>query len=596
MKAIILAAGYGARMRPYTDSKPKAMLEIAGQTIIGRMLNLLISHEISDICVVTGYCHDQLENYLRSSFPEARFTFVFNEVYHKTNNIYSMHLAFEHFSIDDDILLIESDLIFTEGVLERILQSPHKNVALVDKFQVGMDGTIVAVEGDLITNIIPPHLQGPGFDFSDKYKTLNIYRFSREFVQTSFQKLLSFYAQVYNDNCYYELILGILVYMRHEQIFACDVNGLKWCEIDDANDLRLAEIAFGEESSVASLDKAFGGFWNIPVLDFAFIRNMYFPNNSILADLRHNLPTLVQNYGSTQEILNQKLAHFLLVPREYICLLNGLSQVYPMLESMLGGKTALIPEPTFGEYARIFRNRITYRDEGISSLEDIPYQQIQAAEVIVFVNPNNPTGSCIKGMEIMQLARRELHKLFIIDESFIEFSEQESVQDLLQKEALSNVWILKSMSKSLGVPGIRLGYIYTRDESVIRDFMNQIPVWNSNSLAEYFLEIILKHRRELASSFEATIADRNIFAAKLASLAMVDQVYRSKANFILLKLKMEAHFLPDLRNYLLNQWNVFIKDSSSKFGDGRAYVRIAVRLPEENTRLVEALNQYNNQI
>lgn len=592
MKAIILAAGYGARMRPYTDSKPKAMLEVAGQTIIERMLRLLLIHGISDICVVTGYCRDQLENYLNSSFPDVHFTFVFNEVYHKTNNIYSMHLAFEHFSLDDDILLIESDLVFSEAVLERILQSPHNNIALVDKFQVGMDGTVVDVEDDLIINIIPPHLQGPGFDFSGKYKTLNIYRFSREFVQTSFRKLLSFYATVYNDNCYYELILGILVYMRHEQIFACDVSGAKWCEIDDANDLRLAEIAFSEDGGVASLDKAFGGFWNIPVIDFAFIRNMYFPNNSILADMRYNLPGLVQNYGSTQEILNQKLAHFLLVSKEHVCLLNGLSQIYPILETLLGDKKALIPEPTFGEYARIFRNRITYRDEGINNIKDIQDRQLEAAQVIVFVNPNNPTGSYIKGSEIMGLARREPHKLIIIDESFIEFAEQESVQDMLQKDPLPNVWILKSLSKSLGIPGLRLGYIYTSDEGAIRDINSRIPIWNTNSLAEYFLEIILKYRRELADSFQSTIADRQDFTEKLESLSLVDYVFPSKANFILLRLKIKTAQPAELRDYLLRQWNIYIKDCSSKFGDGKTYVRIAVRLPEENMRLVEALRGY----
>lgn len=592
MKAIILAAGYGARIRPYTDLKPKAMLEIAGQTIIGRMLKLLLAHGISEICVVTGYCREQLESYLNSSFPDVQFTFVFNEVYHKTNNIYSMHLAFEHFPLDDDILLIESDLIFTEAVLERILQSPHKNIALVDKFQVGMDGTVVTVDNDLITNIIPPHLQGPGFDFSDKYKTLNIYRFSREFVQTSFRKLLSFYATVYNDNCYYELILGILVYMRHEQIFACDVSGAKWCEVDDANDLRLAEIAFSEDGGVASLDKAFGGFWNIPVMDFAFIRNMYFPNNSILADMRYNLPDLLQNYGSAQEILNQKLAHFLLVPKERVCLLNGLSQVYPMLETLLGDKTVLVPEPTFGEYARIFRNRITYRDEGINNIKDISDRQLEAAQVIVFVNPNNPTGSCIKGAQIMGLARREPNKLIIVDESFIEFAEQESVQDLLQKEPLSNVWILKSLSKSLGIPGLRLGYVYTSDEGAIRDINGRIPIWNINSLAEYFLEIILKYRRELADSFQSTIADRQDFTEKLVSLSLIDYVYPSRANFILLRLKINISRLANLRNYLLREWNIYIKDCSSKFEDEKAHARIAVRLPEENTRLIEALRAY----
>jgi histidinol-phosphate/aromatic aminotransferase/cobyric acid decarboxylase-like protein len=319
---------------------------------------------------------------------------------------------------------------------------------------------------------------------------------------------------------------------------------------------------------------------------------MYFPNNSILADMRYNLPGLVQNYGSAQAILNQKLAHFLLVPEERVCMLNGLSQVYPILATLLGDKTALIPEPTFGEYVRILRNRITYRDEGARNLKDIPNMQIGDAEVIVFVNPNNPTGSCIAGADIVDLARQEPHKLIVVDESFIEFAEQESVQDLLQKEALSNVWVLKSLSKSLGIPGLRLGYVYTRNEGVIQDLNDRIPIWNSNSLAEYFLEIILKHRRELAGSFESTISDRNCFAATLATLAAVDRVYPSRANFILLRLKIKSTQLSNLRNYLLNQWNMYIKDCSSKFNDGRAYIRIAVKLPEQNMRLVEALTGY----
>lgn len=593
MKAIVLAAGIGTRMRPFTDAKPKPLLEVAGETIIGRMVKILVACGIRDICIVTGYCREQLEDYLRSSFPDLSFTFVFNEVYYRTNNIYSMHLAFEQFPVDDDILVIEADIVFVQKVMERILRSPHRNVALLDKYKVGMDGTVVTVDGDLIVNIIPPHLQGPGFDFSDKYKTLNIYKFSMEFVQTSFRKLLSFYATVYNDNCYYELILGLLVYMRQEQIFACDVDGAKWCEIDDANDLRLADIAFGKAGTVSFMDKAFGGFWNIPILDFGFIRNMYFPNNSILADMRYNLPKLVQNYGSAQAILNQKLAYFLLVPKERVCLLNGLSQVYPLLKLLLGDKTALVPEPTFGEYQRIFHNRISYRDDGLTKLEEVPRSKIEAAEVIVFTNPNNPTGSCIEGREIVRLARQEPRKLILVDESFIDFAEQEPVQDLIEKEEVLNVWVLKSLSKSLGAPGIRLGYVYTRDESVIQDLNDRLPIWNCNSLAEYFLEVILKFRMELASSFAQTIADRNRLSSDLASVPLVDKVYPSRANFILARLKLKEAQLPALRDHLLSQYKMYVKDCSSKYGDDHAYVRVAVRLPEENGQLVAALSRWN---
>ena len=591
MKSIILAAGLGARMRPYTNSIPKAMLEVGGQTIIERIIKILINNGVSDICVVTGYYHEQLENYLAATFSALDLTFVRNTSFDKTNNIYSMHLAFENYPIDDDIILIESDLIITESVFRRILESPYKNVALVDRYKVGMDGTVVTIENDLITNIIPPHLQGPDFDYANKYKTLNIYKFSKEFASTAFRKLLSFYATVYNDNCYYELILGILVYMRQEQIYACDVDGDFWIEVDDANDLQLANIAFGKESRLVSLDEAYGGFWNFPVLDFAFIRNMYFPTNAMLADMRYNLAKLLQNYGSTQKLLNTKLAHFLLVPTEHVCLLNGLSQIYPLLERMIGDKLCLLPEPTFGEYSRVFKFKTTYQDTGYQVLNEISEEKIQTSEVIIIVNPNNPTGSYIESEKIFDLARSNPNKLFIVDESFIEFSGKPSVQDLLQKEELRNVWVLKSLSKSLGIPGLRIGYIYSRDDEVIQRINQQIPIWNSNSLAEYFLEIILKYRKELINSFDSTRLDRSVLEGNLASLEYVDRVFPSQANFILLRLKLSGEQGENLRNYLIEK-SFYVKDCSSKFDDGQCYLRIAVRLPEENLQLFEAMSEF----
>ena len=590
MKAIILAAGSGARMRPLTDSQPKAMLKIAGQTVIERMIRSLLSRGISQICVVTGHCREQLEAHLCTLFPDNRFTFVFNHAFDRTNNIFSMHLAFEHFEINDDLLLIESDLVFTDAVLDRILDCQQRNVALVDRFKGGMDGTVVTVHDGLITNIIPPHLQGPGFNFADKFKTLNIYKFSRDFAQTGFRKLLSFYATTYNDNCYYELVLGMLVYMRQEQIHAADVAGHLWCELDDPNDVRLAEMAFNEETRLNALDSACGGFWSVPIVDFAFIRNMYFPTNSMLSDLRFNLPSLLQNYGSTQASLNRKLAYFLVVPEERLCLLNGLSQAFPMLRDMLAERSVLIPQPTFGEYSRSFPGAASYADmPGEQSIANIPTKKIADAEVVVFVNPNNPTGSFFPSEEIMELARQQPTKLILVDESFIEFSGRPSVQELLQREGLANVWVLKSLSKSLGIPGMRVGYIYSRDEAAIHRLNEQVPVWNSNSLVEYFLESVLKHRRALTESFHATMADRAAFATELAELEVVDRVYPSAANFLLVRLKLTPAQFHTLRHTLLCRWELFVKDCSNRFHDGQAYARIAVRVPEENSRLVRAL-------
>ena len=239
MKAIILTAGYGRRMRPLTNQTHKTLLSVAGRTIIERIIEGLVDNGITDIAIVTGYRREELTAFLTSNFPDVRFTFVHNARYDETNNIYSLALAFEQLTLDDDFVLIESDLVYEPSVIRRLIESPRDNVALVDRFQRGMDGTVVTLRGDVISNVIPPHLQGSDFDFSDKFKTLNIYKFSRDFCNTVFKQLLTYYAKVIDDNCYYELILGILIYMQRETIHASLIEGEDWSEVDDPNDLRV---------------------------------------------------------------------------------------------------------------------------------------------------------------------------------------------------------------------------------------------------------------------------------------------------------------------------------------------------------------------
>jgi len=590
MKAIILAAGYGNRMRPLTDTCHKTLLTVAGETIIGRIINGLVDNGITDIVVVTGYRQQELVDYLSRRYAHCSISYVHNERYRETNNIYSMALAFEQTVIDADIVLIESDLIYEPAVIKRLLASPHPTVALVDKYASGMDGTVVKVEGGVITSVIPPHLQDKNFDFSDKYKTLNIYKFAKDFCNSVFKKLLTYYAKVINDNCYYELILGILIYMQQETIHAEILQGEKWAEVDDPNDLHGAEFVFNHGKRGAILEEGFGGYWNYNLLDFCFIRNMYFPNTAILSEIRNNLPKLLHNYGSRQDLLNQKLAWLLLCNKDYLHALNGASQAYPLLAAWLKGKKALIAAPTFGEYPRIFPGAATYGDGvGIDTGEIV--KKSAACDVVVFVNPNNPTGSLIDTQWIMDFCRQASGKIVIVDESFIEFSGRASVLELLEKTPLPNVIIIKSLSKSMGMPGLRLGYLYCCNEQFNEYIKNSLPIWNLNSLAEFAMEIILKHRKSLGQSFVDTVRDREDFRAALSGLQCVETVYPSAANFILVAMKPGNRRKTPLSETLLSRYSIYIKDISHKFIDGRTYLRLAVRLPHENALLVKSLGE-----
>jgi choline kinase len=311
MKAIILTAGFGNRMRPLTGTTHKTLLKIQDRTVIQWIVDALLENSVTDIVIVTGYHANALQSHLAQAYPALQITYIHNERYAQTNNIYSMALALEHVAIDSDVVLIECDLIFDPAVIRRLLASPHPNIAMVDRYRSGMDGTVVTVSGGVITEVSPPHRQGSGFVFSDKYKTLNIYRFSKDFCAGPFRKLMTYYASVINDNVFYELVLGIIIYLQHATIHAEVLDGEKWTELDDPNDVSLARFQFDPSIRQSTLAESFGGHWNYDILDFCFIRNMHFPTGSILSELRSNLSALIQNYGSSQAILNQKMAYYL---------------------------------------------------------------------------------------------------------------------------------------------------------------------------------------------------------------------------------------------------------------------------------------------
>lgn len=590
MKAIILAAGYGNRMRPLTDSEHKTLLRIADSTIIDRIVDGLLSNGVSDVIVALGYRALELRGYLERHYSKiCNFTFVLNERYRETNNIHTLALVFEQCEIDDDVILIESDLVLEPKIIEKVIRSPYPTVALVDHYRSGMDGTVVALDGNKVVNVIPPHLQGNNFDFSDKYKTLNVYKFSKEFCKRDFKKILTYYSRTIDDNCYYELILGILIYMHRESIYAEIVDGMQWAEVDDPNDLRIAEYKFNTRKRKEILDRAWGGYWSYPIVDFAFIRNMHFPPASAISELKNNLQELIFNYGSSQKILNEKLSYFTILPPDTLVLLNGAAQAFPFFKKWFEGKRIAIPSPTFGEYSEIFPTADKYLDDGENYQSSFNEMCLRSdVDVIVIVNPNNPTGSLIRTEIIFDCIKKYPEKFFIIDESFIDFSGDTSIETLDQYYCL-NFLVLKSLSKVLGIPGVRLGYAYTKNTALRQGLMNEIPVWNTNSIAEFFLEILLKHKKSYAASIEKTKTDRDDFIRLLSESPAVLKAYPSYSNFILVKINCQPEKITDLANELLNGFDMYIKSCSQKFNDGSAYIRLAVRLPEENKRLVENL-------
>ncbi len=589
MKTLILAAGLGRRMKPLTDGCHKSLLEVeSDQTILGRILESLGRRGLTEVVIVTGYRAEDVRNYAETMFPEVNFTFVHNERYRDTNNIHSMALAFEQAEFPEGLLLIESDLIFNDSVLDALDACPRENVAMLDRYLPGMDGTVVRMDTTgKIVSVIPGSQQLDGFDFTDTFKTLNIYRFSKSFANSVFAPMVKFYAQTVDDNCYYELILGMLIAIGHAEVYGALVPAGSWAEVDDPVDLRQAQFVSSPMKRRRLLDDAWGGYWGLDVLDFAFIRNMHFPTPQMVNELRLQLPELLASYGSSQTLLDRKMSWFLGLSDARVVAVNGASQFFPWVSSRFAGKSVLLPDPTFGEWNRAFPGARSYSDRGDGHLitDVLPPRD----SVIVIVNPNNPTGTTFATDEIFALCEKNPDCSFLIDESFIDFSDERTIIGRLETDPLSNVLVVQSLSKTLGVPGLRLGFVYSNNTDLLGEFRASLPIWNMNSIAEKFLELLLKNRPTLDWSYEQTRLDREDLRQRLASVPTVRRVWSSGANFILVELDVDRASSQTLADRILAEHRIYVKEISTKMSADGSYWRLAVRLPDDHEQLVNAM-------
>lgn len=275
MQAIILAAGMGKRLKQLTQNNTKCMVKVNGIPLINRTLNQLEQHSLSRVVIVTGYEGEKLKQHINSLPLKTPIVFIDNPVFDKTNNIYSLALAKEYL-LKEDTLLLESDIIFEDTVLSCLVEDPRDSLALVAKYESWMDGTCVRLsKEDYIEAVVP----GNRFRFTesaDYYKTVNIYKFSRNFSQTHYVPFLEAYTKALGNNEYYEQVLKVLVALDDSCIRAKRLDETqRWYEIDDIQDLDIAESMFApDDQKTALIQKRFGGYWRYPkMLDFCYLVN-----------------------------------------------------------------------------------------------------------------------------------------------------------------------------------------------------------------------------------------------------------------------------------------------------------------------------------
>lgn len=598
MQAIILAAGMGKRLGEYTKNNTKCMVPVNGIRLIDRLLGQLSKLHLSRVVIVIGYEGKKLKDYLGDSYQGLKIEYVDNPVYDKTNNIYSLFLAKDKM-IEDETILVESDLIFQDGMFDLLVDNPYPNLALVAKYESWMDGTMVRIDED---NNIINFVTKEAFNYNDidhYYKTVNIYKLSSEFSKNKYVPFLEAYSKAMGNNEYYENVMRIIAFLDSHDLKALPITNEKWYEIDDKQDLDIAEALFAEEKDIIrKYYGRYGGFWRFPkMLDFCYLVNPYFRNSRIIAEMEANFRTLIGEYPSGMKVNTLLASKCWGVKEDYIIPGNGAAELIKALMENLEGTLGVI-RPTFEEYPnrRDKETLITFipknKDYRYSANDLIDFYGAHHVDSLVLVNPDNPSGNFIPKKDLLLLAEwcENQHTRLIVDESFVDFSKDWENNTLLHNNILEtypHMVVMKSISKSYGVPGIRLGIMCSADTSIISKMKKSVSIWNINSFAEYFMQIYTKYEKDYKRACEKFIMERDCFEAQLRQIRFL-RVMPSQANYFLCEV-LNPYTAREIVLRTLKEHNILTRDCSDKTGfDGKQYMRIAVRSHEDNIRLIQA--------
>lgn len=592
MQAIILAAGMGKRLGELTKNNTKCMVEVGGVKLIERALRILDKKSLSRIILVVGYQYENLTTFVNSLQLATPIEYIVNDVYNRTNNIFSLSLAKEQM-MQEDTLLLESDLIFEERLIDLLIEDKRDTLALVDKFESWMDGTCIVVdENDNITDFIPGKL----LKYHEKehyYKTVNIYKFGAEFSQNVYVPFLEAYAKVMGNNEYYETVIKLILMLDKNTMKAKRLNSEMWYEIDDIQDLDIAQTLFIEDDvdRYHHLMKRYGGYWRFPHLqDYCYLVNPYFPTKRMQEEMESNFDVLVRQYPSGMEVNSLLAAKSFDVHEEHIVIGNGAAELIKGLLEELDGKLGVI-RPTFEEYPNRWEKECvvydcTENDFSYNAEQLMKYFTENPVDALVLINPDNPTGHCLREDEIRLLLQwsKDSGINLIVDESFLDFADDE--ESLLSEQMLNdnqNLYVVKSISKSYGVPGLRIGILASGNTDMIRRLKKNLSIWNINSMAEFFMQILDKYKNDYADSLRKIKAERKRFFEELCQIGRL-KVYPSQANYFMCEI-LNGVSSEELAARLLRE-NILIKDLTGKIHNEKQYIRIAVRTEEENRRLV----------
>jgi len=580
IRAIILAAGLGTRL-----GRLKPLTPVAGVPILHRALTALASAGVRETVIVAGHRADEIVESVGETFAGMTLRFVVSPRYETTNNAYSLWLAREH--LDTDLYLLDGDVVFDPALLTRLADVDGEAVSAVFPWRRGLDGTVLDVtDGGHVRRVHPGG--ATRMDPNGLHKTLNVHLLRAGYLREEFVPLLDTLIADGGEQEFYE---AVLARSTRFPIRAVDCADLASQEVDDSTDLELADYRFGTpDQRLALLNRQHGGYWRHEVVDHALLYNPYFPTDDLIDALTAEFREALVHYPVGHDRLRSLLASAIDVPAELLVVANGASELIKVLGRVLDDVVLVVPG--FNEYESVFprARQVALLPPDLALDTESLHRAAAGSSALILDSPNNPTSAAMPPEELLRLCKllARTGTRLIVDESFTDFcAGRYSLEGRLADHP--NLVIVKSMSKTYGVAGLRLGYLAAADPAFLARVAAEMPIWNVNGVAESFLRLLPRYRRAFAASLPLVRRSTDTLYERLCAIPAFDRVHRPDANFVLVRLTAPA-LASEVAAELFRRHGILVKDCSGKSLDSaERYIRISSRTGAENRRLVCAL-------
>lgn len=603
MQALILADMKKSSTNCLTRYDPDCMIQIDGISIIERMLKQLDKNKVSKVIIVVGHNKEKIIGAISDLNLKAEIVILENDSCEETGSIYSLLLAKDHLLLDDTVIL-NAQMIVEDSVLESVLNEKKECNVLVDTDKNWMTGKTVSIGDDERVLSFGKKKISNTYSSRASYKMVGICKFDRTFAGKYYIPVLETMTNVLGNSLDYSAPLNTIAMSEDVKIRALYIGNAHWREINNIEDINQATILFSKDKKSVA-DKmlgSWGGYWRYPdYLDYFYLVTPYYPPCELVEELQNNFKALLEQYPSGMRVNAELAASAFGITPENIIVGNGAAELIKSMMGFIKGKTGFV-RPTFDEYPNRYTEieTINYlvesEDFSYSASDLIEYFDKTNISNLVLVNPDNPSGNYIPKGDMMRLISWAGDKgiKIIIDESFVDFSD-EIDSSLIDQETLSrypNLYVIKSISKSYGVPGLRLGVLASGDKKLISWMKTDVSIWNINSFAEFYMQICGKYRGSYVKSLEKFRKERNRFVSKLQELECI-RVIPSQANYLMVEL-LDDLDAEELKQRMLLEQKVFIKTLSKKIKGKKQYLRIAIRNEADNDMFVQKLTETLN--